>query len=131
MDYQNALNILAIKTEEPETSDILKAFNKLSRRYPQSSFPQRYSELVQAKELLLNRGPVISFKDYFVRDFVDMTFANRHLKQQDPTPQSEVTQEKKELQEFARVFFSQGPERFLSADFDEDLIPDFMYDLFD
>lgn len=110
MKTAEALKVLKIDSENPETGDVIKSFNRMSRRYPQTSFPDKYALLLQAKEKLLGKQDQVSFHDYLFENQLDMTWANKHLK---PKEKKIIKSfEHRKLEIFMRPFFEKGPDAF-------------------
>jgi len=53
-----ALEILNLKVESPEKSEVIRAFSRLSLRYPQQSFAARHRALLDARDFLLRQDQV-------------------------------------------------------------------------
>lgn len=70
---EQALAALRLPPEAlPSRREVLEAFARLSRRYPLVSFPERFGELLAARDALLD--PARDLRDLFTARQVDLTW---------------------------------------------------------
>ena len=80
MDRATALKTLNLSPNATET-DILKAFSRLTRRYPLHQFPERHTLILEAKTALLN--PALAFRDLLLDEQLDLSWIESYTHQVD------------------------------------------------
>ncbi len=70
-----ALNTLRLPIDA-NRADIISAYGRLARRYPLQQFPERHSQLLEAKSLLLN--PELAFQEILTEDVLDISWLNQY-----------------------------------------------------
>ncbi|MQA90880.1 MAG: hypothetical protein GEU90_11670 [Gemmatimonas sp.] len=76
------LGLDAASNVEPAT--IQRAFERLARRYPQPSFPERFRLLLEARDHLLDAGR--GWRDQLTSRTLDVAWLLPHLASQQPSP---------------------------------------------
>ena len=85
MNRARALEVLRLGSAATE-ADIIAAYNRLARRYPMQQFPERHSDLLQAKTCLLQ--PELAFNHILHEETLELSWLNQYLKM----PQTEAAE---------------------------------------
>jgi hypothetical protein len=107
-------------TPEADAATIQRAFERLARRYPQPSFPERFRQLLEARDELLDAGR--NWRELLENGTLDLGWILPHL---GPTRLDSVADRRTSLQNMLRAGYlaeqlpSSAPEEL-----DEDDPPD-------
>jgi hypothetical protein len=81
--HEQALAALGLSaTPEADATTVQCAFERLARRYPQPSFPERFRQLLQARDELLDTGR--SWRELVESASLDLTWTVPHLPASSP-----------------------------------------------
>lgn len=64
-------------TPDPDSATVQRAFERLARRYPQPSFPDRFRQLLEARDALMDPGR--SWRGMLEGNNLDLSWMLRHL----------------------------------------------------
>jgi len=82
---EQALAALGLSaTPDADAATAQRAFERLARRYPQPSFPERFRQLLEARDELLDTGR--SWRELVESVTLDLTWTLPHLRPSSPTP---------------------------------------------
>jgi hypothetical protein len=104
-------------TPEADAAAIQRAFERLARRYPQPSFPERFRQLLEARDQILEAGR--SWRELLESSTLDLTWILPHLA---PTPPASAAERRTSLQNMLRAGYlaerlpSGAPEDFAEDD---------------
>jgi hypothetical protein len=79
MDTQTARTALGV-TDTATDADIIKAYTRLTRRYPMQQFPERHQELLEAKDALMQSDRV--WQDILFSSQVSLPWLQAHVPSQ-------------------------------------------------
>jgi hypothetical protein len=100
-----ALAVLGLSaTPDADTPVIQSAFERLARRYPQPHFPERFRQLLEARDQLLEAGR--GWREQLENRTLDLAWMVPHLKL--PTPES-IPQRRVALQDLLRAGYLAEP----------------------
>jgi hypothetical protein len=91
-------------TANADTATVQHAFERLARRYPQPSFPERFRQLLEARDQLLDAGR--SWRELLESGTLDLTWILPHLA---PTPPSATADRRTSLQGMLRAGYLAEP----------------------
>jgi hypothetical protein len=104
-------------TPEADAAAIQRAFERLARRYPQPSFPERFRQLLEARDQILEAGR--SWRELLESSTLDLTWVLPHLA---TTPPASAADRRTSLQSMLRAGYlaerlpSGAPEDFAEDD---------------
>jgi hypothetical protein len=101
-----------------DTAVVQRAFERLARRYPQPSFPERFRQLLDARDQLLDAGR--SWRELVESRTLDLTWILPHLA---PAPAEPAADHRTLLQAMLRAGYLAEP--MSPPDFDDDDDDDF------
>ena len=102
---------------EADAAAVQGAFERLARRYPQPSFPERFRQLLEARDQILEAGR--SWRELLESTTLDLTWILPHLAL---TPPASVADRRTSLQNMLRAGYlaerlpSGAPEDFAADD---------------
>jgi hypothetical protein len=83
LTHEQALAALGLSaTPEADAATVQRAFERLARRYPQPSFPERFRHLLEARDELLDTGR--SWRELLEGVTLDLTWILPHLPPDSP-----------------------------------------------
>ena len=83
LTHEQALAALGLSaTPGADSATVQRAFERLARRYPQPSFPERFRHLLEARDELLDTGR--SWRELVDSVTLDLTWALPHLPPNSP-----------------------------------------------
>jgi hypothetical protein len=85
-------------TPEADAATVQRAFERLARRYPQPSFPERFRQLLEARDQILEAGR--SWRELLESSTLDLTWILPHLA---PAPPASVADRRTSLQNMLRA----------------------------
>lgn len=100
-------------TPDAGTAAVQRAFERLARRYPQPSFPERFRQLLEARDQLLDAGR--SWRELIESPTLDLAWVLSHLA---PATTGPALDRRTSLQQMLRAGFLAEPVR--PPDFDDD-----------
>jgi hypothetical protein len=81
---EQSLAVLGLSaTPDADAATVQRAFERLARRYPQPSFPERFRHLLEARDELLDTGR--SWRELLESPTLDLTWTLPHLPPSSPT----------------------------------------------
>jgi hypothetical protein len=81
---EQALGALGLSaTPDADAAAVQRAFERFARRYPQPSFPERFRQLLEARDELLDTGR--SWREWVESGTLDLSWALAHLRPGFPT----------------------------------------------
>ncbi len=101
MDRKQACETLRIKDDHPDPKTVIKAFTRLSRRYPGQHFPEKFADLLVARDTLCR--PDQGFREVLFDDEINLSFLKSALKE--TTSKPKISTEEKCLQDFLRPVY--------------------------
>lgn len=96
MNHQEALKILRLQDGDLNEQSINKAYQRLIRRYPPESFPQKFGSVKAAYDALTS--PAKKIENIFRNDEIDARWLGSYLKTKDCDADNDRA-------EFMREFF--------------------------
>lgn len=85
---EQALAALGLSaTPDADAATVQRAFERLARRYPQPSFPERFRQLLEARDELLDTGR--SWREWVEGATLDLSWALPHLRPSSPPAPSD------------------------------------------
>jgi hypothetical protein len=107
-------------TPEADAAAIQGAFERLARRYPQPSFPERFRQLLEARDELLDAGR--NWRELLESGTLDLGWILPHLR---PTHLDSVGDRRTSLQDMLRAgYLAEQLPPSAPAELDEDDLPD-------
>ncbi len=95
-----ALAVLGLSAaSDPDTPVIQSAFERLARRYPQPHFPERFRQLLEARDELL--GAARSWREQLENRTLDLAWMIPHLTHS--APRESIPQRRSALQDLLRA----------------------------
>jgi hypothetical protein len=80
-----ALETLGLRASpDADASAVQQSFERLARRYPQASFPDRFRRLLEARDQLLNAGR--AWRGQLEASTLDLAWLVPHLSAAEPDP---------------------------------------------
>lgn len=102
---EQALALLGLSTTpDADAATVQRAFERLARRYPQPSFPERFRQLLEARDELLDTGR--SWREAVDSGTLDLTWILPHLR---PSSPSVSPDRRSSLQRMLRAGFRAEP----------------------
>ena len=92
-------------TPNADTSIIQGAFERLARRYPQPHFPERFRQLLEARDQLLGAGR--GWREQLENRTLDLAWMLPHLRP--ATPEESIAQRRTALQDLLRAGYLAEP----------------------
>jgi|SRR5581483_965275 len=84
LTHEQALAALGLSTTpDADVATVQRAFERLARRYPQPSFPERFRQLLEARDELLDTGR--SWRELVDSATLDLSWILPHLRPSAPT----------------------------------------------
>jgi hypothetical protein len=91
-------------TPDVDSTAVQRAFERLARRYPQPSFPERFRQLLEARDQLLDTGR--SWRELVENSTLDLTWILPHLA---PSPAGSPADRRTSLQRMLRAGYLAEP----------------------
>ena len=98
MNKQKALETLRLTQDNPDREMVLKAYSRLTRRYPKQNFPEKNQLIITARDALLQ--PDLEIKEDFFADQLDLFWLKSRVKEKSSAPP--LAQEVLDRQNFLR-----------------------------
>ncbi len=102
-------------TPDADGTIVQRAFERLARRYPQPNFPERFRQLLEARDELLDSGR--TWRELVESGTLDLTWILPHLP---PTPAAAPLDRRTSLQRMLRAGYLAEPMGSPSYDDSED-----------
>lgn len=113
---EQALAILGLgATADADSATVQRAFERLARRYPQPSFPDRFRQLLEARDTLLDAGR--SWRGLLEGNTLDLTWL---LPRVAHTPEDRPPDRRTSLQRMLRAGYLAEPLSLGDDDDDDD-----------
>ncbi|MGH8584452.1 MAG: hypothetical protein ACREWG_17115 [Gammaproteobacteria bacterium] len=118
---EEALAVLALQAQPDADRDtVQRAFERLARRYPQQQFPERFRQLLEARDLMLNADR--EWREQLESGTLDLSWALSYLPD-DPFSRLPQPGDREALQACLRRAFRGEP---LGEDVSQDALMRFM-----